>query len=584
MSRDKGAEDAGFEQFEQFLREWSRRDFLRRTGGAAAYLAFLAGGAEFLAACAGGGNPPTGQNAVKGGHIVEGNSTDIRNFNTTLVTDVYSSIVNGMLFEPLVQLDGKGNVIPCLAKELPKISSDSLTYTFNLRQDVKWTDGSPVTADDVVFTYRLMYDPEFKDLKSPRRGDLSTYVDSVTAQDKYTVIVKTKKVYAPFLPTHGIYGIMPKKVFDGMSGADINTAKFNSEPTLSDGVMKFVNWEKSAQITMTRNENYWRGASNLDKYIYKTVPKSDVLEAQLKTGEIDFGPLREATYEDVTASGVNLVAFPVAIFLVYFYNQDPAKSPMATAFQDKRVRQALLYALDRQKMVNSPALFNKQAVVADSVMLPIWWAYNKDTTPKYPYDATKAGQLLDDAGWKLNAATGIREKDGKALRFRTTTNADRQVRPLVLNAMQEMWRKVGVDATRNDLPTLAATAGVLTDASNRNFDILMIGFSFGSDPGDESLLWHSRNTAPGGFNGFNFKNPQADKLLDDASSTLDKAKRKDLYAQLQNLMADELPGSILFFNKGLWGVNKRVQGLGLDTYNQFQYRPWFNKVFVSDGK
>jgi peptide/nickel transport system substrate-binding protein len=582
MSQDEGAADKGFEQFEQFLKEWSRRDFLRRTGGAAAYLAFMAGGAEFLAACATAPSTTPSVKAVKGGHVVEGNSTDIRSMNSVLVNDVYSSTVVGLLFDSLVQLDGKGNVIPCLAKELPKVSSDSLTYTFNLRQDVKWTDGSPVTADDVVFTYQLMYDPQFKDVKSPRRGELSTYIDSVTAQDKYTVVIKTKKIYAPFVTVHGTYGIMPKKAFDGMSGADINTAKFNSEPSISNGVMKFVKWEKSAQITLARNDTYWRGAANLDQYIYKVVPKSDVLEAQLKTGEIDFGPLREATYEDVTASGANLAAFPVAIFLVYFYNQDPAKMSLGAAFQDKRVRQALLYALDRQKMVNSPAIFNKQAVVADSVMVPIWWSYNKDTTPKYPYDPAKAGQLLDDAGWKMNAATGIREKDGKPLRFKTTTNADRQVRPLVMNAMQEQWRKIGVDATRNDMPTLAATAGILT--GDRNFDVLMIGFSFGADPGDEAQLFHSRNTAPGGFNGFNFKNSTADQLLDDASTTLDKAKRKDLYAKFQNLMADELPGPILFFNKGLWGVNKRVQNLGLDTYNQFSSRPWFNQVFVSDGK
>src|SRR4030081_2698360 len=144
MTRDKDALDPGFEQFEQFLKEWSRRDFLRRTGGAAAYMAFLAGGAEFLAACATGPATTPSVKAVKGGHIVEGNSTDIRNFNTVPVSDVYSATVNGLLFDSLVQVDGKGNVIPCLAKELPKLSSDSLTYTFTLRQDVKWTDGSPL--------------------------------------------------------------------------------------------------------------------------------------------------------------------------------------------------------------------------------------------------------------------------------------------------------------------------------------------------------------------------------------------------------------------------------------------------------
>jgi len=273
MTRDKDAVDPGFEQFERFLQEWSRRDFLRGMGAVAAYTAFLAGGAEFLAACATGTTTPSGK-AVKGGHLVEGNTSDIRSFNSVLVTDVYSSTNVGLLFDPLVQLDGKGNVIPSLSKELPKVSPDSLTYTFNLRQDVKWTDGSPLTADDVVFTYRMMYDPEFKDVKSPRRGDLSTYVDSVTAPDKYTVVIKTKKVFAPFLANHGVYGIMPKKAFEGMSGADINNAKFNSEPTISSGVMKFVKWEKSAQITMTRNDAYWRGPANLDSvsYTHLTLP------------------------------------------------------------------------------------------------------------------------------------------------------------------------------------------------------------------------------------------------------------------------------------------------------------------------
>src|SRR5436190_10999421 len=168
MSRDEDP-DKGFTQFEQFLDEWSRRDFLKRTGGAAAYLAFLAGGAEWLAAC---GPGTTGVTPKKGGHVVEGNFTDIRTLNSMLSSDTASNQVIGLLFDGLLNSKANGDLIGALAKGLPEQSSDGLTYTFKLRDGLKWTDGQAITSDDVKFTYQLAYDPQYKDFASPRRGDL----------------------------------------------------------------------------------------------------------------------------------------------------------------------------------------------------------------------------------------------------------------------------------------------------------------------------------------------------------------------------------------------------------------------------
>src|SRR5258708_32051875 len=170
-------EDRDFEQFERFLDKWSRRDFLKRTGGAAAYLAFMAGGLEFLEACA-GGTTQTSETPKKGGHVIEGNFSDIRTLNSMLSSDTASNQVIGLMFDGLLNVKKNGDLVPALAKSYTT-STDGLTYKFTLRDNLKFSDGQPLTADDVVFTYQLAYDPKYKDVSSPRRGDLQKYIASV---------------------------------------------------------------------------------------------------------------------------------------------------------------------------------------------------------------------------------------------------------------------------------------------------------------------------------------------------------------------------------------------------------------------
>src|SRR2546427_7942030 len=284
MSRDEDPQDGGFAQFERFLEEWSRRDFLKRTGGAAAYLAFMAGGAELLAACAGGGT--TSQTPKKGGHVVEGNFSDIRTLNSMLSSDTASNQVIGLMFDGLLNYKKNGDLIPALAAELPKTSADGLTYTFKLRPNLKFSDGQPLTSDDVKFTYQLAYDPQYADVSSPRRGDLSKYIKSIDTPDPLTVVITTTQVFAPFLASHALYGILPKHVLGSLSAKDINTAPYNTAPTVTNGAFKFVSWEKGQQVTMARNDNYWAGPAYLDQWIYKVLRDSVAVTNHLKTGRM----------------------------------------------------------------------------------------------------------------------------------------------------------------------------------------------------------------------------------------------------------------------------------------------------------
>src|SRR6266446_5649751 len=419
MSGDVDAEEKGFEQFERFLEHWSRRDFLKRAGGTTAYMAFAAGGLSFLEAC-GGGNTTTSLTPKKGGHVVEGNFSDIRTLNSMLSSDTASNQVIGLMFDGLLNYRKDGTLIPQLASDLPKTSSDGLTYTFKLRQNLKFSDGHPLTSDDVKFTYQLAYDSQYAAVSSPRRGDLSKYIASIDTPDPLTVVVKTTQVYAPFLSQHARYGILPKHVLGSLDAKAINTADFNTAPSVTNGPFKFVKWDKGQQVTMARNDNYWAGAPYLDSYVYKVLPDSVAVTNQLKTGEIDIGPVDPGQFDTVkTATNVAMSEFGVPTFTFYAYNLDPSKLG-GQLFGDKAVRQALLYALNRQQIVT--AVYFGHGAVANSVEPPTSWAYKDKPQVLIGFDKAKAESLLDGAGW-AKGSDGIRAKGGQKLKFTMITNA-----------------------------------------------------------------------------------------------------------------------------------------------------------------
>ena len=572
----------GFDAFERFREEWSRRDFLKTVSIGAAYAAFMTGGIAALEACGNAGQSNQGQNVTpqKGGTLIEGWSTEPQYLLPVRSSDVYSNIANRLLFEGLLYRDDRGKLQPNFVEKLPEISPDGLTYTFKLRSDIKWSDGTPITPDDVVFTYQLYYDKKYDGLLGNSRPTATRYIQSVTASGN-TIIMQTTSRYAPFLDTIvSVYPIVPKKVLEGKAAAQLNTDPFNSGPPISNGKFKFQSWTKGDKLVLVRNENYFRGPVYLDSWVYKKVPDAVAVLQQLKTGEIDVGRLDFSSYDEAKAqANLNVLSFPTFGFDEFIFQLDPGK-PQGHVLGDKAVRQALVYGLDRQALVN--ASYFGQASIANSFLPPISWAYNKDVSPKYPYDAKKAGDLLDGAGWKMGPG-GVREKEGQKLTLDMVTNADNTTRVKNLQIMQDQWKKIGVDAQIRTLANLVLSSNLLT--AERNFGVMFIGFSLNPDP-DQSGIWHSRAAAVGGNNGGLFKNDQMDKLWDDTVAEVDQSKRKALYFQLQNLFADQLPACILCNPNGIYGVNKRVHGYNLNAYWIYGggYSPYMKNVWVEQKK
>ncbi len=187
--------------------------------------------------------------------------------------------------------------------------------------------------------------------------------------------------------------------------------------------------------------------------------------------------------------------------------------------------------------------------------------------------------MLDQAGW-TKGADGVRAKNGRRLEFTMQYSASSPVLTNVAQVIQQDWQAIGVKMTPKQIQ-FAQLVTLITDT--RDFDTILVGFNWSQDP-DQSQLFSSAGTAPGGFNGFDFKNAQVDQLLSQAATTLDRNKRKQLYFQYQDLMAEQVPAPILYFQKFTYGVSKRVRGYGFGTFNQYGARPWMKDVWVTDGK
>ncbi len=578
MGRLRNGEDKDFEQFERFLDRWSRRDFLKRSGAAAAYLAFMAGGAELLAACGPGNATSTSLTPVKGGKVIEGSISDMATFNTLNSGDTTSTQMITLTFDGLLGINANGDNIPFLAQSLPTVSSDSLTMTFKLRPNLKFSDGHPLTAEDVVYTYGLMILPETKDFVSRYRADLEGYLQSVTAPDPQTIVFKFSKVLANFVDSHCRRGILPKHVLGSIAPKALNTHDFFSGPSVTNGVFKFVKWDKGQQVVLARNDNFWAGAAHLDQYILKVVTDAVVLAQQLKTGELDTGQPDASQFDNLkTVSTIDALAHINPGWVYYQFNLDPNRAPYKL-FGDKNVRKALHTALDREAMAK--AVYFGQATPADSVEPPTTWAYNPNVTPKYKYDKAAAEKLLDDAGW-AKGSDGIRAKGGVRMSFELNTNSGNKVRENLIQVMQQQWKEVGVEAT----PRPIAFQTLVTQIrSTHTFQALLIGIAFGDTDPDLTTNFTSKGIGSGGLNGMQYMNPEVDRLMAEALQTTDRAKRKPLYFQIQNILADEVPAPILVYPKYLWGISKRVKNFSVGPYNTYQGRPWMKDVFVTDGK
>ena len=458
-----------------------------------------------------------------------------------------------LVFRGLTRLDEQGRVVPDLAEGPPQVSPDQLTYTFRLRPGLQWQDGAPITADDVVFTIRLMQDPDFPGV--PFLGDLWRTVE-VEKLDERTVRFTLTQPFTPFLDYTTI-GLLPAHLWRGIAAGQLLQSQLNVQPV---GNGPFQVTEVSATyVRLEPNPRYPGPTPYLAALEFRFYPDYPSLYRAFEQGEIE-GISRVLPQDLAWAEAredLQLFSAPLSGYVIILLNLQNPNTPF---FQDKVVRQALMYALDRQRLVDE--VLSGQGIVAHSPIMPYNWAYY-DEVKRYPQDVEKARQLLEEAGYVDGDGDGVRERDGRPLRFLLLSD-DSPIRQKLAAAISEAWRAIGIEA----VPQPVTFTGLVSDfIVPRQFDAAILSWELSGDP-DPYPLWHSTQISDGGQNYGGWVHRRADELMEAARALSDADERKALYREFQEIFAEELPGLLLYYPVYTYGVSDRVHGVEIGPLNE----------------
>ncbi len=485
---------------------------------------------------------PADARPAYGDTLVEGTIGEASTLLPILASDSASMSVAGLIYNGLVKYDKDLKIVGDLAESY-RVSPDGLTITFKLRHNVTWHDGAPFTAQDVLYTYRVIIDP-----KTPTAySEDFKQVASVTASDPFTVLVRYAKPYAPALASWGV-SILPAHL---LQGRDITKSPLARQP-IGTGPFRFKEWVAGQKIVLEANKEYFEGRPYLDRYVFRLIPDTSTMYMELKAGGIDEMGLTPVQYARQTSTpefkaAFNKYRYPSNGYLYLGYN---LRHPL---FKDKRVRQAITAAINKEELIQG-VLFG-MGQKADGPMIPGRWAHNPHIKD-IPFNPDHARQLLAEAGW-TPGEDGFLQKDGKPLRFTILTNQGNQQRLMTAQIIQQRLKQVGIDV-RIRVVEWAAFLKEFIDKGN--FEVVLLAWLTSQDP-DMYDIWHSSKTKPGELNFIGYNNPEVDRLLEEGRSTFDIAKRKKAYYRIQDILADEQPYTFLYVPDALPVVSSRIHGI-----------------------
>jgi peptide/nickel transport system substrate-binding protein len=478
------------------------------------------------------------------------------NLNPLLGTQTVDTDISMFWAGYLFNWSDRDELIPELALRVPTldngdISRDGRTITYHLRRGVRWHDGAPFGADDVIYTWHQVMNPQ--NFVVSRFGyDLIERVDKV---DDATVVVHLKHAFAPFVATFFTMAshpdcILPKHLL--VSFASLNRAPYNNLP-IGTGPFRVSSYEKGVRVQLVANEHYWRGPPKLRRIEYRIVPNDNTILTLVRTHEIDFYYRASETQAPSLRGipGTRVVLSPFTRFADIGINAGVA------ALRDRRVRQALAYATDRAALVEK--VTHGIAQPGDSDQPSFFWAYDA-RVKRYTYDPKRAAAMLDAAGWRVGNG-GIREKDGQSLRLTmvgftgsATVNESQAL-------LQQEWRQVGVDVAIKNFSSaqLYATLGTGGIEQSGKFDVAFENWANGTDP-DDSILFACTMAPPVGWNIYHLCSRELDAAERTALSSNDRAVRKAAYDRVQEIVAEELPIIVLWYQREFDVINSDFTG------------------------
>lgn len=490
--------------------------------------------------------PAKQQQVQPGGQLVYGSLQEPNTLNPYMSDLLATAEVSSLIFSGLVVTNDKGEWLPDLAVEVPTVqnggvSSDGLTVTYRLKQNITWHDGMPFTAEDVKFTWQTIMNRQVHVVSR----DGYDKIASVETPDKYTVVIRYKELYAPYLTLFP--AILSKHSLE--NAGDINKAQYNRAP-IGTGPFKFKDWRLAESIVLDANQAYHKGKPNLESVMYKIIPDSNILLTQLKVGQVDLvSNIAIGQLEQVRAiDGVRAVVTPSMIWEHFDFNLD------LPVFQDVRVRKAIQLAIDRQGIITS---LKNIASPATGDQTPLSWAHNP-AVQAAPRDVNAAKAMLVQAGWSLGE-DGVFAKEGRKLAFSIATTAGNKTRETVAQQIIQQLREAGIVAELRPVEVPVFFGDTL---KNRRFETALYAWVAGIDP-DNVSLWHSKRI-PGRANDYEgqnypgWRNAEVDNLTEQGIRTADLERRRPIYQRIQELIDQEVPVVPLYFRANIDAVRNNV--------------------------
>ena len=482
-----------------------------------------------------------------GDTFIEATIGDIAGLIPNITSDGASHEVGNMIYDGLVKADKDLNFVGAMAESW-EFSPDCLELTWKLKRDIKWHDGHPFTAEDVLFTYQAMINP-----KTPTayKEDFLA-VKSAEVIDPYTFRVRYTRPLAKAVQSWSMW-MLPKHLLERyVADGKLKESPENSRP-VGTGPYRFQEWKSGEKVVLVSNNEYYQGRPYLGRIVYRVIPNQGTIFLELKAKGVDLASLTAIQYARQTEYPAFRKAFrkyryPSSAYTYFGFNlKDPR-------FADRRVRQAFAHAIDKQELMEGVLM--GLAREATGPIRPGSWAYTNQVT-RYDYSPEKAKALLAEAGWKDNGDGVLRDKDGKAFSFTIRTNQGNEERKKVAEILQQRLAAIGV---KTEIQVIEWASFIKEFIKKKRFEAVVLGWGVGTDP-DQYGVWHSSQMGPDQLNQISYANPEVDHLLEEGRASCHQPGRIKYYHRFQEVLAEDQPLVFLYFRDALPVVSSRVLGV-----------------------
>jgi peptide/nickel transport system substrate-binding protein len=479
---------------------------------------------------------------------IEASIGNVSGLIPNLTSDSASHEVGNFMYNGLVTLGRNLEIVPELAKSW-EFSKDCLTLDFTLNEGVRWHDGKPFSAADVVFTFETTMDSK---TPSPYKSDFQD-VDKVEARGPNQVRVTYKRPYAKALQSWAL-AMLPRHLLEQwVRDGKLREAPQNWTAPVGTGPYRFKEMKSGDKVVVVANQDYFKGPPRMARIVYRIIPSQATIFLELKAKSVDVASLTALQYQRQTEypafeKAYNKFRYPGTGYTYLGFNlKDPR-------FADRRVRRAFAHAINKQELLEGVVLgLGREAT---GPFRPGTWAENPDVKG-LPYDPKRAVALLAEAGWKERNGDGLLVKDGVPFTFELLTNQGNDERKKVAEIIQAKLREVGVGV---DIRILEWAALLKEHIKKRQFQAIILGWGTGPDP-DQYVVWHSSQMGPDQLNHISYANPDVDALLEAGRSSCVQADRVRYYRRLHQALADDQPLVFLYWRDSLPVVASRIHGI-----------------------